>query len=46
LFTKIAIVAFVVAQRQPTSFFQELLVRRFSATIIKTMENIAVWVAN
>jgi nucleotide-binding universal stress UspA family protein len=36
----------VVGHRKAISFFQELLVGRFSTTIIKTMENIAVWVAN
>ncbi len=36
----------VVGHRSAISFFQELLVGRFSTTIIRTMENIAVWVAN
>jgi nucleotide-binding universal stress UspA family protein len=36
----------VVGHRKAISFFQELFLGRFSTTIIKTMENIAVWVAN
>jgi nucleotide-binding universal stress UspA family protein len=36
----------VVGRRKAISFFQELLVGRFSTTIIKSMQNIAVWVAN
>jgi nucleotide-binding universal stress UspA family protein len=36
----------VVGRRKATSFFKELIWGHFSDTIIKVMDNIAVWVAN